>query len=338
MSRHPLLVVDGLTAHLTTRRGIVRAVDGVSFTLEEGEALGLVGESGSGKSMTCLSIVGLLPRPAGEIVAGRVLLDGDDLLTKSDRELRRIRGRDVAMILQDPLTSLNPVFTIGDQVIEAIRLDEPSPGRREARRRAVEVLRHVGIPSAEQRLRSYPFEFSGGMRQRVTAAIAISRRPRLLIADEPTTALDVTTQRQFLELLKRLRQEERMALILVTHDLGLVAEVCDRVAIMYAGRIVESGAVDRIFDHPAHPYTQALLGSIPEIDSPRLQRLTQISGEPPDMLDLAAGCRFAPRCPRAFEPCGDRYPRAFSAPGGGTVSCWLHQAQRTASAPARESA
>jgi oligopeptide/dipeptide ABC transporter ATP-binding protein len=317
-----VLAVEGLTTQISTGGGSFAAVDGVSFELRAGEALGLVGESGSGKTMTCLSLVRLLPKGAGRIVAGSVTLNGEDLLAKSDRELRRLRGRQISMILQDPLTSLNPVFTIGSQVGEAVRLERPRPRRKSVRPRVVEALRRVHIPSPELRLRSYPFQFSGGMRQRVTAAIAIARQPRVLIADEPTTALDVTTQRQFLELLDELRREERMALLLVTHDLGIVAETCDRVAIMYAGRIVETGPVERVFSAPAHPYTQALLGSIPELHAPRQRRLVQIDGEPPDMLSLPAGCRFAPRCPRVHERCTD-YPPETEIEGGGRAACWL---------------
>ncbi len=323
MTEGPVLAVEGLTTRISTRVGSFAAVDRVSFELYAGEALGLVGESGSGKTMTCLSLVRLLPKGTARIVAGSVTLNGEDLLAKSEGELRRLRGRQIAMILQDPLTSLNPVFTIGSQVGEAVRLERPRPARATVRARVVEALRRVRIPSPELRLRSYPFQFSGGMRQRVTAAIAIARKPRVLIADEPTTALDVTTQRQFLALLDELRREERMALLLVTHDLGIVAETCDRVAIMYAGRIVETGPVERVFSAPAHPYTQALLGSIPDLHTPRQRRLVQIDGEPPDMLSLPSGCRFAPRCPLAHERCAE-YPPETAVDGGGSVNCWLH--------------
>ncbi len=323
MSGEPILAVENLTTRIRTRAGSFNAVDGVTFSLARGESLGLVGESGSGKSMTCLSVVGLLPKRAADVVDGSVRLDGRDLRTLSERALRRVRGDEIAMILQDPLLSLNPVFTVGSQVAEAVRLERPRPRRAEVRARSVAELARVHIPSPEQRLRSYPFQFSGGMRQRVAAAIAIARSPKVLIADEPTTALDVTTQRQFLDLLSELRRDEQMALLLVTHDLGLVRESCDRVAIMYAGRIVEHGPVERVFRAPAHPYTRALLESIPTLDGPRRARLTQIAGEPPDMHALPAGCRFAPRCPYADERGHAAYPPDADVPGGGAAACWL---------------
>ncbi len=321
MRREPVLEVRDLTTRLRTRSGSFAAVDGVSFELAPGEALALVGESGSGKSMTCLSLVRLLPA-AVEATSGSVELNGEELMTKSSAQMRRIRGRDLAMILQDPLESLNPVLSIGRQVAESVRLDSPRPSRAAVRERVLELLRRVRIPAAEQRLRAYPFQFSGGMRQRVTAAIAIARQPKVLIADEPTTALDVTTQRQFLDLLDGLRREDGLALLLVTHDLGIVAETCDRVAIMYAGRIVEHGDVERVFARPAHPYTRALLESLPEIGDERLQRLPQIAGEPPDMHDLPQGCRFAPRCPFALPRCWSDYPPETPLEDG-AVACWL---------------
>jgi oligopeptide/dipeptide ABC transporter ATP-binding protein len=318
-----LLEVENLTTRIATRGGAFNAVDGVSFALDRGEALGLVGESGSGKSMTCLSLVRLLPKRAAQIVDGSVRLDGQDLTALPERSLRRLRGSEIAMILQDPLLSLNPVFTIGSQVAEAVRLERPRPRRDEVRARTIAELARVHIPSPEQRLGSYPFQFSGGMRQRVAAAISIARGPKLLIADEPTTALDVTTQRQFLDLLTELRREDEMALLLVTHDLALVRETCDRVAIMYAGRIVEHGPVGRVFDAPSHPYTRALLESIPSLTGARRARLTQIAGEPPDMHELPVGCRFAPRCPFADERGRASYPPSFAVPGGGEAACWL---------------
>jgi len=321
MRPEPVLEVRGLTTRIRTRSGSFAAVDGVSFEIAPAEALALVGESGSGKSMTCLSLVRLLP-PAVEEASGSVRLDGEELTEKSPAEMRRIRGRDLAMILQDPLESLNPVIPIGRQVAESVRLDSPRPPRAAVRERVVGLLRRVRIPGAEHRLRSYPFQFSGGMRQRVTAAIAIARQPKVLIADEPTTALDVTTQRQFLDLLDELRREDGLALLLVTHDLGLVAETCDRVAIMYAGRIVEHGTVQRVFSEPAHPYTRALLDSLPELGGERLRRLPQIAGEPPDMHALPPGCRFAPRCPFAHDRCGSEYPPETQLEDG-AVACWL---------------
>ena len=322
MSSPPLLRVEGLTTDLATSHGTLRAVDDVSFEIERGEALALVGESGSGKSLTCLSLVRLLPA-VGRITAGSIALDGEELSTKSDRELRRIRGKQIAMILQDPLSSLNPVFTIGNQLGEAFRLERPRLSRAAVREKSIEALRRVDIPEPDRRLRSYPFEFSGGMCQRVTAAIALARDPKLLIADEPTTALDVTTQHQFLELLTKLRRERQMGLLLITHDLGIVREVCDRVAIMYAGRIVETGTVERVFARPAHPYTRALLAAIPSIAGDRKPRLAQIDGEPPDLIPPPVGCRFAPRCVWSTELCRREYP-PLETDTGGSVACWLH--------------
>ncbi len=299
----PLLEVRDLRTWIHTRRGVIRAVDGASFTVRRGEALGLVGESGSGKSMTCHSIVRVEPRPAAVIEGGEVLLDGENLLDRKLKDMREIRGRRIGMILQDPLNSLNPVFTIGNQLVEALRLSDRDSSKAELRKQAIEALDRVGIPSAAERLDAYPFEFSGGMRQRVAAAIAMARNPELLIADEPTTALDVTTQEQFLALLDTLRRESGMSLILVTHDLGIVAEVCDRIAVMYAGRVVETGATERIFRDPRHPYTKALLQAIPHLHGPRTERLFQIEGEPPNMVEPPVGCRFAPRYPRAHAAC-----------------------------------
>ncbi len=318
----PLLAVEGLTTEIATPYGVLRPVDGITLELREGEALGLVGESGSGKSMTCLSLVRLLPKGA-RIIGGSVVLDGEELVTKSEHEMRRIRGKKIAMILQDPLGSLNPVYTVENQLAEAVRLGRPRPSRSAVRKRSIAALRRVHIPAAERFLRSYPFELSGGMQQRVTAAIAVAREPRLLIADEPTTALDVSTQRQFLELLEKLRKEQRMGLLLVTHDLGIIGEVCDRVAIMYAGRIVETGSIDQVFSRPAHPYTRALLSALPSLDGERRRRLGQIEGEPPDLALLPPGCRFAPRCAWRAEICDCTYPPTTAAEGA-TVACWLH--------------
>jgi len=315
--------VRDLRTHIVTRWGTIRAVDGVSFALEEGETLGLVGESGSGKSMTCLSIVRLVPRPAARIVGGAVRLDGDDLLTKSDAEMQQIRGRKVAMILQDPMSSLNPVFSIGMQMREPLTMYHGLRGSALAAR-AAELLDAVRIPSPAARLRAFPHQLSGGMRQRVVGAMAIAGPPRLLMADEPTTSLDLTIQAQYLGLLKDLQQRHRFAMIFVTHNLGIVARTCDRVAVMYAGRIVEIGPVRRIFTEPAHPYTQALLASIPRFGA-RRARLTAIAGQPPDLSRLGAGCAFAPRCPAAFERCAEAPPETAIAAGHGT-RCWLHSA------------
>ena len=313
--------VRDLRTHIVTRWGTIKAVDGVSFALGEGETLGLVGESGSGKSMTCLSIVRLVPRPAARIAGGEVLLDGENLMAKSDAEMQQIRGRKVAMILQDPMSSLNPVFSVGMQMREPLTMYHGLRGSALAAR-AVELLAAVRIPSPAARLRAFPHQLSGGMRQRVVGAMAIAGPPRLLIADEPTTSLDLTIQAQYLGLLKELQQRHRFAMIFVTHNLGIVARTCDRVAVMYAGRIVETGPVRRIFTEPAHPYTRALLESIPRFGV-RRARLTAIAGQPPDLATLGAGCAFAPRCPAAFDRCVAAPPETDVAPGHAT-RCWLH--------------
>ncbi len=297
-------------------------MDGVSFALCEAETLGLVGESGSGKSMTCLSIVRLVPRPAARILGGEVLLDGEDLLLKSEREMQQIRGRRVAMILQDPMSSLNPVFSIGMQMREPLSMYHGLRGGALVAR-AAELLASVRIPSPAARLRAFPHQLSGGMRQRVVGAMAIAGPPRLLIADEPTTSLDLTIQAQYLGLLKELQQRYRFAMIFVTHNLGIVARTCDRVAVMYAGRIVETGPVRQIFTSPAHPYTQALLASIPRFGA-RRESLTAIAGQPPDLAKLAAGCAFAPRCPQAIERCTVDAPPETSVSTGHATRCWLH--------------
>jgi oligopeptide/dipeptide ABC transporter ATP-binding protein len=317
----PLLSVEGLQTYVFTPGGIVKAVDGVSFTLRPGEAMGLVGESGCGKSMTCHSIIGLLPT-AARTIGGRIMFDGEDLAAKPEAELAAYRGKKIAMILQDPLMSLNPVFTVGNQVAEVYRLDDRHQSKQTVTQKVVEILTRVKIPSAERRLRNYPFEFSGGMRQRVVAAMAMARSPKLLIADEPTTALDVTIQDQFLRLLKEMQAESGMALILVTHNLGIVAEVCDSVAIMYAGRIVESGSVIRVYNEPAHPYTRGLMEALPKLGV-RRERLYQIDGEPPDLCGLPSGCYFHPRCAFAMNKCRREYPPAKEVPGGGYAACWL---------------
>ncbi|HEV8472443.1 MAG TPA: ABC transporter ATP-binding protein [Methylomirabilota bacterium] len=311
-----------LRTHLVTRWGTIRAVDGVSFALGEGETLGLVGESGSGKSMTCLSIVRLIPRPAARIVGGEVRLDGEDLLAKSEREMQRIRGRRVAMILQDPMSSLNPVFSIGMQMREPLAMYHGLRGAA-VMARAAELLAAVRIPSGAARLSAFPHQLSGGMRQRVVGAMAIAGPPRLLIADEPTTSLDLTIQAQYLRLLKELQQRHRFAMIFVTHNLGIVARTCDRVAVMYAGRIIETGSVRRIFTAPAHPYTRALLDSIPRFGA-RRERLTAVAGQPPDLATLPAGCAFAPRCPMAIDRCRVEAPPESSVAAGHTTRCWLN--------------
>ena len=313
--------VRDLQTHLVTRWGTIKAVDGVSFSVDEGETLGLVGESGSGKSMTCLSIVRLTPRPAARILGGEVWLDGEDLLIKSEREMQKVRGRKVAMILQDPMSSLNPVFSVGMQMREPVAAYHGLRGRALAERAAA-LLASVRIPSPAERLRAFPHQLSGGMRQRVVGAMAIAGPPRLLIADEPTTSLDLTIQSQYLNLLKELQERHRLAMIFVTHNLGIVARMCDRVAVMYAGRIVEIGPVRKIFKTPAHPYTRALLDSVPRLGV-KAARLTAIDGQPPDLATLAPGCAFAPRCPHVMERCRSEAPPETTVNGQAT-RCWLH--------------
>ena len=315
-----VLEVRGLRAYLHTRWGIVRAVDGVSFSLRAGETLGLVGESGCGKTMTGLSIVRLLPEPAGRIVEGQVLLDGEDLVTKSESEMRRVRGRRVSMILQDPQTSLNPVFTIGDQILEALRLHRTDAGG-SLTSRAVEALRRVKVAAPEQRMRAYPHQLSGGMKQRVVGAIAVAGEPSVLIADEPTTALDVTIQLQYLALLKEIQARTRLAMLFITHDFGIVARMCDRVAVMYAGRIVEMGPTRALFRAPRHPYTEALMASVPRMEG-TVARLPSIEGQPPPLHNLPSGCRFADRCAYVDDRCRREYPPTMPVGPAHEAACW----------------
>jgi oligopeptide/dipeptide ABC transporter ATP-binding protein len=305
-----LLSVRDLRTHFFTREGVVQAVDGVSFDVRKGRTLGIVGESGSGKTVTALSIMGLIPVPPARIVEGEVLWKGHDLSKLSDRALEDVRGREIAMIFQDPMTSLNPTLTIGLQLTETIRR-HLGYSKARARKRAIELLDEVQISNAERRLDDYPHRLSGGMRQRVMIAIAISCEPQLLIADEPTTALDVTVQAQVLDLLDDLREAHDMAMLIITHNMGVVAEAADEVAVMYAGQIVEQAPVLELFDHPEHPYTEALLGALPQIEDAgvRHRRLTAIPGRPPDLVDPPRGCRFAPRCPYAgLDSCAARMP------------------------------
>jgi oligopeptide/dipeptide ABC transporter ATP-binding protein len=317
----PVVEVRELRTHLVTRWGTIRAVDGISFSVNEGETLGLVGESGSGKSMTCLSIVRLVPRPAARILGGRILLDGEDLLAKSERDMQAVRGRKVAMILQDPMSSLNPVFSIGMQVREPVAAYHGLRGRR-LTERAAALLEAVRIPSPAARLRAFPHQLSGGMRQRVVGAMAIAGPPRLLMADEPTTSLDVTIQAQYLSLLKDLQRRHELAMIFVTHNLGIVARMCDRVAVMYAGRIVETGPVRRIFTAAVHPYTRALLESVPRLGR-RRERLTAIEGQPPDLAMLGPGCAFAARCAYVMDRCRSEAPPERAVADAHTTRCWL---------------
>jgi oligopeptide transport system ATP-binding protein len=314
----PLLEVRDLVVRFRTADGTIHAVNGVSFELEAGERLGLVGESGCGKSVTNLALIRLLPRPAGRIEGGSVRFEGRDLLALREDEVRDIRGRDIAMIFQDPMTSLNPVLTIEEQLVETLLAHRPM-GTDEARRRAIELLRMVGIPNPEARLRNFPHQFSGGMRQRVMIAMALALEPKILIADEPTTALDVTIQAQVLELLRRLTEEHRTALILITHDLGVVAGMTDRVAVMYAGFVVETATTAELFARPAHPYTVGLLHSIPRVDERDGEELIPIEGRPPDMRELPVGCPFAPRCAWRLAVCWEANPRLAPAPTGGVA-------------------
>ena len=318
-----LLSVEGLRTHFFTNDGAVRAVDGVNFSLQRKGTLGLVGESGCGKSITALSIMRLLTRP-GRVVAGRVFFDGRNLLELSDEEMEDVRGNDIAMIFQEPMTSLNPVFRVGDQIVESVQrhlgYDEHA-----ARDRVMELFRKVGIPSPERRVRDYPHEMSGGMRQRIMIAMALSCKPKLLIADEPTTALDVTIQAQILELIKDLKETEDMAVIMITHDLGVIAEVSDHVAVMYAGKVVEDAPVGELFAAPRHPYTQGLLASIPSPDKLG-RRLDIIKGVVPHPLNLPPGCSFAPRCPHRFEDgtCDAAFPALAPISGTHHVACYLY--------------
>ncbi len=318
----PVLEVRELRTYLFTQRGIGKAVDGVSFQLRPGETLGLVGESGCGKSMTALSVLGLHPRPAARVMGGEVLFRGEDLLKKSPRERRRYRGRRIALILQDPMTALNPVFTIKNQIAEPLRLHQRLRGR-SLRARAIELLQLLRIPAAEHRLHSYPHQLSGGMRQRVVGAIALSCGPEVLIADEPTTALDVTVQAAYLALLKEIQRSTGVAILFITHDFGVVAKMCDRVAVMYAGRVVETASTWELFDRPAHPYTEALLKSVPDV---RLgaRRLVSIEGQPPSIYSLPPGCPFAPRCPSVMPRCSETFPPEVEVAPGHRASCWNH--------------
>ena len=315
-----VLQVEDLHTYCFTRWGVVKAVDGVSFSLRQGETLGIVGESGCGKTMTALSLLRLVPRPAARIVQGKILLAGENLLEKSEQEMRHIRGRRISMILQDPQTSLNPVFTIGNQLIEAIGIHRQ--GRTRAlMTRAIHALKQVRVADPERRVDNYPHQMSGGMKQRVVGAVAISSEPRVIIADEPTTSLDVTIQAQYLRLLREIQEETGLSIIFITHDFGIVAKMCDRVMVMYAGRAVETGAVRDIFNHPSHPYTQALLDSVPKLEE-RVGRLYSIDGQPPALWGLPSGCRFAPRCPYTEQRCEDEYPPSFTVGESHTADCW----------------
>jgi len=317
----PILQVEGLRTHFTTRRGVIKAVDGLSFKLEAGKTLCIVGESGSGKTVTSLSIMRLVDLP-GRIVEGRVLYRDSDLLALDEAAMEKVRGDRIGMVFQDPMTALNPSFRIGDQIAEGIEIHQ-AVDKAEARRRSIELLAQVGIPHPAARYADYPHEFSGGMRQRVLIASAIACRPDILIADEPTTALDVTIQAQILRLLKDVQSSLNSAMILVTHDLGVVAAMADHVMVMYAGRMVEYADVETIFARPRHPYTRGLLDSLIRLEDTRETELAPIPGTPPDLSRLPAGCIFAPRCPAAVETCAARYPALRGAAGGHQVACHL---------------
>lgn len=321
MTDKALLAINNLVVQYIVDQEIVEAVNGISLRIENGKTLGLVGETGAGKTTTALSIMGLIPHPPGKIAQGEVLYQGENLLKKTDKEMRKIRGQGIAMIFQDPMTSLNPVLTVGDQIMEVIRLHNQI-SRQEAQLRAKKMLEMVGIPGS--RYEEYPHQFSGGMKQRVIIAIALACNPRLLIADEPTTALDVTIQAQVLALMRKLKNDLNTSMLLITHDLGVVAEVCDEVATMYAGEILEAGTLEAVFEHTAHPYTQALFNSIPDIDS-ESERLKTIAGLMPDPSDLPRGCKFHPRCPVRNGECERRNPAAVEISPGHFVKCLRYE-------------
>ena len=314
-----VLEVKDLYTYFFNRWGTVKAVDGVSFSLRQGETLGIVGESGCGKTMTALSLMRLNPKPASRIIDGQILLDGEDILQRSEKDMREVRGRKISMILQDPQTSLNPVYTIGNQLVEA--LVHRREMQRDLKREAEQSLRNVRVAAPRRRLEDFPHQMSGGMKQRVVGAIAMACDPMVIIADEPTTALDVTIQLQYLRLLKDIQVETGMSIIFITHDFGIVARMCDRVVVMYAGRVVEEGPVRGIFNNPSHPYTEALIGSVPKMEE-RVDRLYQIEGQPPALYDLPVGCRFADRCRYMQDRCLEEYPPYYEVGEGQRAACW----------------
>jgi peptide/nickel transport system ATP-binding protein len=325
-----LLQVKNLVVEFPGRRGTLRALDDISFDIAPGEILGVVGESGAGKSLTGASIIGLL-EPPGRIASGQIVLEGQRIDRLPHEKMRHIRGRKIGAIFQDPLTSLNPLYTIGRQLVETIQTHLPVDAA-EARRRAISLLEDTGIPAAAERIEHYPHQFSGGMRQRVVIALALAAEPKLIVADEPTTALDVSIQAQIIQLLKRICRERGAAVMLITHDMGVIAETCDRVAVMYAGRIAEIGPVHEVINQPAHPYTMGLMASIPDMESER-ERLNQIDGAMPRLNAIPPGCPYNPRCPRAFDRCRSERPELLAA-GATRAACWLHDAQQGTAAPA----
>jgi len=320
-----LLEVDNLSVAFKTDDGLVRAVNNMTYHLDEGEVLGIVGESGSGKSVSCLTLMGLIPMPPGVIENGQARFRGEDLLSMSKRRIREIRGHQITMIFQDPMTSLNPYLRVSLQLTEAMEVHTGTP-RKQALKRAIELLELVGIPDASKRVYDYPHQFSGGMRQRVMIAMALMLDPKILIADEPTTALDVTIQAQILDLLVEVRERLGTAIILITHDLGVVAGLCDRVQVMYGGRLVEAGDTTEVFAHPKHPYTRGLLASVPRLDQTREGALSSIPGNPPDLIHIPSGCAFHPRCGDRFAPCDQQMPELRQlADAPVKAACWLHQ-------------
>lgn len=324
-AEQPVLSVEGLTIQLNLPNGRFNVVENVSYDLYPGETLGIVGESGSGKSMTAAGILQVLPKPVAEVVAGRIMFNGTDLLKMPEKEFRKIRGKEIGMILQNPHTSLNPVYTLGNQLVEALRIQDGKAEGGVLRQKAIDLFRAVGLSEPEQRLKAYPHQISGGMKQRVVGALAISGAPKVLIADEPTTALDVTIQLQYLELLSELQRQNNMALIFITHDFGIVSKLCDRILVMYGGQVVEYGKTIDVFDHPSHPYTKALLDSVPSVKK-KAERLHAIEGQPPVVGEILSGCPFAPRCPHRYEPCATMPPQFAAASDDNSAhsaACWL---------------
>jgi oligopeptide/dipeptide ABC transporter ATP-binding protein len=322
-----VLDVRDLRTYLYTKWGITKAVDGLNFHVREGETLGIVGESGCGKSMTALSLLRLAPKPAARTVSGQILLDGEDILERSESDMRFIRGQKISMILQDPMTSLNPVYSVGNQMVEALGMYYQGEENKSLKGRAVDILRKMGVAAPERRIMDYPHQMSGGMKQRVVGAMAISGTPRVLICDEPTTALDVTIQAQYLRLLKQVQADTGVAIIFITHDMGVVAKMCDRVLVMYAGKIVETGELRSLFKNPSHPYTKALMASVPSMDHAHVEKLYSIEGQPPALFDLPVGCRFANRCEFAEPRCLEAYPPTYVDDDGHTADCWLLEGQ-----------
>ena len=316
-----VLEVNDLQTYFVTRWGVVKAVDGVSFNLRKGETIGIVGESGSGKSVTVLSMMRLVPSPPGHIVGGEVILEGENILELPEKDMEKVRGSRIAMVLQDPMTALNPVFDIEDQVGEALKIHEGLKGQ-SLKETVIDMLRKVRIPAPDVRMKDYPHQLSGGMRQRVVGAIGISCNPAVLIADEPTTSLDATIQAQYLRLLRELQESTGVGIIFITHDFGIVAKMCDRVAVMYAGKIVEQGDVRQIFNNPQHPYTEALINSVPKMEE-NVERLYSIPGNPPNLWELETECSFADRCPKVMDKCREAYPPTYEIGQGQVAACWL---------------